>query len=121
MWGWAQAANASSLAVNAAVCREQSSDGRDSRFCQHLEMSREKHAALAIPPALPTPTEDVALQRPMRTLEDGRQVPVNGELRRVVTGEQPRPQLVPQVGRGEVCHAGKGSWAGHSLVAWQVG
>jgi mannosyl-oligosaccharide glucosidase len=43
-------------------------------------------------------TEDVALQRPMRTLEDGRQVAVNGELRRVVTGEQPQPQLVPQVG-----------------------
>lgn len=39
----------------------------------------------------------------MRTLEDGRQVPVNGELRHVVTGAPPQPQLVPQVSRCVEC------------------
>lgn len=54
------------------------------------------------------------MQRPMRTLEDGRQVPVNGELRRVVTGEQPRLQLVPQVGtpvKGARCRGDVHSFA----------
>lgn len=42
-------------------------------------------------------TEDVQLQRPMGTLPDGQQVPI-GDMQRVVTGQQPRPQLVPQFG-----------------------
>jgi mannosyl-oligosaccharide glucosidase len=40
-------------------------------------------------------TEDVALQRPLATLPDGRQV-ATGEQRRVVVGRPPSPQLVPQ-------------------------
>lgn len=42
-------------------------------------------------------TEDVELQQPVQMLADGRRVPV-GDMQRVVTGRQPRPQLVPQYG-----------------------
>jgi mannosyl-oligosaccharide glucosidase len=43
------------------------------------------------------PAEDVELQRPITTLADGRQVPA-GDMQREVTGQPPRPQLVPQFG-----------------------
>ncbi|EFN57426.1 hypothetical protein CHLNCDRAFT_20925, partial [Chlorella variabilis] len=42
-------------------------------------------------------TEDVELRRPMATLSDGRQVPT-GDMQRVVIGQPPRLQLVPQFG-----------------------
>lgn len=53
-----------------------------------------------------TGAEDVELQRPLVTLQDGRQVPA-GDMQRVVTGAPPRPQLVPQVrGARPDCRAG---------------
>lgn len=61
----------------------------------------------------------------MVTLQDGRQVPGGGDVQRVVTGQLPRPQLVPQVKRlgalkeGRVCN-GRPSQAKVLESAWHV-
>ena len=61
-------------------------------------LGAESHPSALLLSHTRTHTEDVELQRPVVTLADGRRVPGGGEMRRVVTGAPPIPQLVPQFG-----------------------
>jgi hypothetical protein len=72
--------------------------GQDSsnRFIvKHMRGIHERNAWVHVA-LVCTAAEFVELQRPMARLADGRDVPA-GDMQRVLTGQPPRPQLVPQV------------------------